>query len=411
MQRITTVVVGAGQCGLAMSRELRRRSVDHVVLERGAIGESWRSERWDSLRLLTPNWMNGVAGHRYAGSDPDGFMSAREFTASLTRAARHDGAPVMAGTRALSLDRAGGGYRLATDRGDFACASVVIATGACALPRIPRFAADLPADVVQLTPRSYKRPSDVPEGAVLVVGASASGLQIARELALAGRRVTLAAGGHQRLPRRYRGRDILWWMHRVGVLDLPYTRVDDLDRVRRAPSLPLLGDPSGADIGLDGLRDLGVEIVGRLGAVRDGAAWFSGALAHVCASADLKLGRLLDRIDAWAEAMGYAGPPPHRPTPTRVPDAPRLSARLGGGGIGAVVWATGYTPDHAWLRLPVFDGRGRLRHTGGVVGDGLYVMGLNYLRTARSTHIAGAPRDARALARHLVGATTRRAAA
>jgi putative flavoprotein involved in K+ transport len=411
MQRVTTVVVGAGQCGLAMSRELSRRSVDHVVLERGRVGNSWHVERWDSLRLLTPNWMSGPAGHPYRGPDPDGFMSGIEFADRLNRAATLDGAPVMTETRVLSLDQLGGGYRVQTDQGVIVCESVVIATGECAIPKVPGIAADLPGDVMQVTPQTYKRPSDVPEGGVLVVGASASGLQIARELNAYGRQVTLAVGNHLRLPRHYRGIDILCWMHRIGVLDVPYGKVLELDRLRRAPSLPLSGDTSMADIDLNSLQDLGIEIVGRLASVNDGTAWFSGSLANACASADLKLGRLLDRIDALAETRHLVADPACRLPATRVPDTPRLSLRLGGSGIRSVIWATGYEPDHSWVKLPVFDAKGRIRHAGGVVGHGLYVMGLRYLRTARSTHIAGAPRDARALARHLTSRTALQAAA
>ena len=243
MQRVTTVVVGAGQCGLAMSRELGRRSVDHVVLEKGRVGNSWHAERWDSLRLLTPNWMSAPAGHPYDGPEPDGFMSGIDFAARLHRAAALDEAPVMTDTRVLSLDRLGGRYRLQTDRGAMVCDSVVIATGgmrgpeASALRRgiAPRGRA---ADAAEL--QAALRPA---RSAVLVVGASASGLQIARELNRSGRPVTLAVGNHLRLPRRYRGADILCWMHRIGVMDVPYTEVLELDRLRRAPSLPLSVTP------------------------------------------------------------------------------------------------------------------------------------------------------------------------
>jgi putative flavoprotein involved in K+ transport len=411
MQRVTTVVVGAGQCGLAMSRELSRRLVDHVVVEKGRVGNSWHVERWDSLRLLTPNWMNGPAGHRYDGPDPEGFMSGIEFAGHLESAAALNGAPVMTETRVLSLERLGGAYRIDTDRGAIACDSVVIATGECAVPKTPRFAGALPAGVVQLTPQTYKRPSDLPEGGALVVGASASGLQIARELHASGRQVTLAVGNHLRLPRRYRGADILWWMHRIGALDEPYTKVEDLDRLRRSPSLPLSGDASLADLDLNSLQDLGIEIVGRLVSTDEGTAGFSGSLANACVSADLKLGRLLDRIDALAAAKCIEAEPPYRLPATRVPEAPRLSLRLGNRGIRSVIWATGYGPDHGWVKRPVFDGKGRIRHVGGVVGDGLYVMGLRHMRTARSTHIAGATRDARALARHLTSRSALRAAA
>lgn len=318
MKYVTTVVVGAGQCGLAMSRALTQRSVDHVVLERGHIGNSWRTERWDSLHLLTPNWMSTPAGHPYRGPEPDGFMPCTSFAASLERAALRDAAPVSQETRVLSLRALAGGYRLETDQGAIDSASVVVATGECARPRIPSFADAVPPGVVQVTPHSYKRPGDVPCGTgVLVVGASASGLQIARELAMAGRQVTLAVGNHLRLPRRYRGADILWWMDRIGALDVPF-EVTDATRLRRLPSLPLAGHPANADLDLNSLQSMGVIIVGRLSAITDGVAWFSGGLANACATADLKLVRLLDRIDAYAAEHGLDAVPARRPDATRV---------------------------------------------------------------------------------------------
>ena len=411
MKRVTTIVVGAGQCGLAMSRELSRRSIDHVVLERGRIGNSWRTERWDSLRLLTPNWLNGLFGHM--PSDPDNYMPASEFAKNLASAAADFSAPVMETTRVTSVRGWDNGYMVQTDKGALSCASVVLATGACGVPRVPAFASELPKSVTQLSSLSYRNPSQVPVGSVLVVGASASGLQIARELALSGRRVTLAVGQHARLPRIFRGADILTWMHLVGVLDTPFTRVDDLERMRRQPSLALLGDPGRVDLDLNSLQALGVEISGRLVAVAEGTARLSGSLANLCASSDLKMNRLLDRIDNWVLAKGFEElvDPSERFAPTNVPDNPILSLDLRAEGVGTVIWATGYTPDHSFVDLPVFDRKGRIRHHGGIVGNGLYVMGLPYMRTARSSHISGAQRDARAIARHLAASREWRAAA
>jgi putative flavoprotein involved in K+ transport len=411
MDRTNTVIVGAGQCGLAMSHELSRRSIDHVVLERGRIGNSWRTERWDSLRLLTPNWLNGLFGHM--PSDPDGYMPAADFAKDLATAAAGFSAPVMERTPVISVRAWDNGYMVQTGQGALGCASVVLATGACGLPRVPAFASSLPTSVTQFTSLSYRNPSQLPDGSVLVVGASASGLQIARELTLSGRRVTLAVGQHTRLPRVYRGADILTWMHLVGVLDTPFTRVDDLERLRRQPSLTLLGDPERPDLDLNALQALGAEIAGRLVAVTEGRVWFSGSLANLCASSDLKMNRLLDRIDAWVLASGFEElvDPSERFAPTQIPDDPILSLDLRAQGVGSVIWATGYTPDHSFVDLPVFDRKGRIRHHGGVVGNGIYVMGLPYMRTARSSHISGAQRDARALARHLAGSLEWRAAA
>jgi len=408
VENVSTVIVGAGQCGLAMSRALGRRSVEHVVLERGRVAESWRSERWCGLSLLTPNWMSGPAGHPYRGCDPDGFMSCDAFAGSLVQAALLDGAPVREGTRVASLDATASGYRVETSRGAIACRAVVIATGANAIAHLPPFTGAMPPDVFQSTPQHYKRPSDVPGDSVIVAGASASGLQIARELADAGRRVILAVGNHLRLPRRYRGRDILYWMDRIGVLDAAYT-TEDAVRLRHLPSLPLAAGTT--DLDLNVLQDMGVEIVGRLSAVQGDIVWFSGALANACDSADMKLRRLLDRIDEHIDAGPLAADPQYRLPATRVPDAPRLSCRLRKEGIGAVIWATGYRPDHAFVNIPVFDAKGHIRHDGGVVREGLYVLGLRYLRTARSSHISGAESDADALADHLAAGLARAAAA
>ena len=232
-----------------------------------------------------------------------------------------------------------------------------------------------------------------------MVGGSASGIQIAEELARSGRSVTLAVGEHVRLPRTYRGRDILWWMDASGLFDERWDAVPDLLRARNLPSMQLVGAPRTLD--LNTLGENGVSLVGRLAGVWDGAVQFSGSLANVCALADLKLGRLLDTFDAWADRAGVEARAPQRFAPTAVP-AP--SARLGRGGIESVVWATGFRPDLSFLQVPVFDRKGRVVHDGGVTpAPGLYVMGLPFLRRRSSTLIDGAAADARDLAEHLVG--------
>lgn len=403
MDRVTTVIIGAGQNGLAMSRELRLRGVDHVVLERGRIANSWREERWDGLRLLSPNWQNALPGRPYAGTDPEGYMSAPDFATYLESFAAGEAAPVRTGVSVSRVAAVGGGYRVDTTAGGIECESVVVATGACARTRLPACAGALPGSIRQVTPLTYKRPGDLPPGGVLVVGASASGVQIARDLRLSGRAVTLAAGAHTRVPRSYRGGDIMFWMERIGLFDLAYTEVDDLERVRRTPSLQLMGDPTGGSVDLNALQDIGVGISGRLAGIANGRALFSGSLANVCAAADLKLGRLLDAVDAWIEANELADlvPAPDRPEPTRLPAAPRLSLEFEREDVASVVWATGYRPDHGFLDLPVFDAKGRIRHDGGVVAPGLYVMGLPFLRRRNSLHIDGAGADARDLADHL----------
>lgn len=401
MRRVTTVIVGAGHSGLAMSRHLARRSVDHVVLERGGVAHSWRTRRWDSLRLLTPNWMTRLPGFAYRGDDPDGYLTAAEVAALIEDYAVASAAPVLGGTTVTAVRPSGDGYVVQTDRGSWRAATVVVATGAAATPSGPTRAGGLPADVLVTTAAAYRNPDGLPPGEVLVVGASASGVQIADELRRAGRPVTLAVGEHVRVPRTYRGRDIYWWLDAAGLLDERYDTVADLVRARHVPSMQLVGAARTVD--LNALRAAGVRVVGRLAGAGDGRVHFSGSLANVCALADLKLARLLDGLDRWAAAAGVDAEAPQRYAPTVPSGPPVLSTRLGPGGIGSVVLATGHRPDLAFLDARVFDRRGRVVHDGGVTAaPGLYLMGLPFLRRRRSTLIDGAAADARDLSAHLV---------
>lgn len=401
---VSTVVIGAGHCGLAMSRCLADRSIDHVVLERGEVAHTWRTERWDSLRLLTPNWMTRLPGFAYDGDDPDGYMTVPEVVDLLGEYAKS--APVQAHTSVTSVRPGGaGGYTVQTGQGSYTAESVVVATGACNEVVRPPFHEAIPASITQLTTKDYRRPGQLPEGGVLVVGAAASGIQIAEEIHRSGRPVTLAVGEHVRLPRTYRGADILWWMNAAGVLEEGYAEVPDLARARSLPSMQLIGSDSKVTLGLNELTDLGVRLVGRLAGVSDGRAQLSGGLANVCALADLKLRRLLTTIDAWAEAAGIAADePPERPEPTRVPAGPPLFLDLRSGEISAIVWATGYRADVSWLDVPVLDRKGRIAHHEGVTAaPGLYVLGMPFLRQRRSTFIIGGGADAAVLAEHLAG--------
>jgi putative flavoprotein involved in K+ transport len=281
---------------------------------------------------------------------------------------------------------------------------VVVASGACNRPVVPPLSEAVPPDVEQLTPFDYREPGQLPDGGVLVVGASATGVQLAAELRRSGRPVILSVGEHVRLPRIYRGRDVLWWMDASGVWDQRYDEVDDLTRARRLPSPQLVGTPERTTLDLNALTSLGVELVGRWAAVRDGRALFSGGLRNVFALADLKLERLLDAFDEWARTRGVDAElgPPERFAPTRVPSSARLQLDLRGGEIRTIVWATGFRPDYTWLDVPVVDEKGRLRHDGGVVDSpGLYALGLPVLRRRRSTFINGIEDDAREVIGHL----------
>ena len=406
MERVTTVVIGAGHAGLATSRCLSERSIDHIVLERGDVANSWRQERWDSLRLLTPNWQSRLPGYQYDGADPDGFMTMAEVIAFVSRFAVVAAAPVRTQTTVTSVLRTDDGYHVATNTGDFFCRSIVVASGACNLPNVPSVRQAVPASIECVTPLDYRNPNQLPDGGVLVVGASATGVQLADEIHRSGRRVTLAVGEHVRLPRTYRGRDVLWWMDASGVWNQRYDEVDDLARARKLPSPQLVGTPERTTLDLNALTTAGVELVGRLAAVRNGTALFSGGLRNQFALADLKMDRLLDTFDEWARAHARDADvgPPERFEPTRVPVSSRLDLDLGSGEIRSIVWATGFRPDYSWLDVPVVDRKGHLRHEGGVVdAPGLYAIGLPVLRRRKSTFIHGAEDDARDVVEHLAG--------
>lgn len=399
-------MIGAGHAGLAASRCLAERSIDHVVLERGEVANSWRHERWNSLRLLTPNWQSRLPGYRYGGADPDGFMTMAEVVDFVSGFAVATAAPVRTQTTVTSVRQTDDGYHVAASTGDLRCRCVVLASGACNVSSVPALRQSVPASVHCVTPLDYREPGQLSEGGVLVVGASATGVQLAEEIHRSGRPVTLSVGEHVRLPRTYRGRDVLWWMDKSGVWDERYDEIDDLTRARGLPSPQLVGTPERTTLDLNVLTDAGVELVGRWSAVRDGTALFSGGLRNQFTLADLKMNRLLDTFDEWARDTGRAADAdsPERFEATRVPESSRLDLDLARGEIRTIVWATGFRPDYSWLDVPVLDRKGYLRHDGGVVdAPGLYVIGLPVLRRRKSSFIHGAEDDARDVVEHLAG--------
>lgn len=401
---VDVLIIGAGHSGLAMSRLLTERSIDHVILERGEVANSWKTERWDSLKLLTPNWQSRLPGFAYSGPDMDGYMRMSEVIDFIQDYADFTRAPVMSGTTVTSVQPLERGYRVVTNRGEWRTRALVIASGAFNRPMVPAVGGALPGDIKQLTLHDYRNPEHLPEGGVLVVGSSASGLQLAAEIHASGRPVTLAVGEHVRMPRVYRGKDIQYWMHVTGLLDECYDQVDDIKRARGVPSPQLIGSKERRTLDLNALSAEGVRLCGRLAGVRDGRIQFSGGLRNVCKLADLKMNRMLDTIDDWISATGSeeCTEPARRYAPTQVDKAPRLGLDLSGGEISTVLWATGYRPDYSWLDVPVLDRKGRIRHDGGITdAPGLVVMGLPYLRRRKSSFIHGAEDDARDLSQHL----------
>ena len=400
-----TVVIGAGHAGLAVSRLLFAAGRDHVVLERGRIGERWRSERWDSLRLQTPNWMTRLPGWRYCGPDPDGYLSAGALSQFLSGYAASFDAPVLESANVervtIAAHTSGRRYVVVSDRGTWRTRHVVIATGPHGVPHRP--AGLHPRGIELITAPQYRNPTQLPPGGVLIVGASSSGVQIADELARAGRPVMLAVGRHTRIPRRYRGFDIFWWLSSTGRLARTIDDVRDPVAARREPSPQLVGRNEDLDLAV--LQARGVRITGRLAQVTGGQAWFRADLADSVVSADRRMHRLLDTVDEFANAAGLGQQlgPAARPRMVAVPATPkRLDLRAEG--IGTILLATGYRPNHPWLRLPVTAPDGTIaQHRGVTAAPGVYVVGQRFQHRRDSGYIDGARHDAQAVVAHLLG--------
>jgi len=414
MPSTDTLIIGAGQAGLAASRLLTGVGHDHVLLDRGRIGERWLSSTWDSLRLLTPNWMTRLPHWAYSGEQPGGYMTAAEVAAFLTAYGRSFDAPIEPYTTVEHLLRRGDGFDVSTDRGGWHAANIVIATGWCDQPSIPAIAARLHPAIEQLAPARYRHPGQLADGGVLVVGASATGVQLADELRRAGRDVYLAVGGHTRMPRHYRGMDIFWWLEQIGALDRTVDEMRSMADARREPSLQLVGRTDGSNVDLGTLAANGVTLTGRLMSIEGTSAGFADDLNATTASADQRLRRVLDRIDGYIAARGLTGdvlPPEHLPRTPAIDGPRRLDLRRAG--VSTVIWATGYRRRYPWLHLPAVLADGELVHEYGITPvPGLYVLGQRFQRTRRSNFLDGVGADAVAVTRHLLaGHRSRRPAA
>jgi len=405
MRTTDTVIIGAGQAGLAASRFLTDRRHDHVVLERGRIGQRWRNGSWDSLHLLTPNWMNALPGWPYAGPDPDGFSSAAKFTDRLSGYARSFDAPVEEQTGVDVLRKRDHRFEVVTDRAVWLAANVIIATGWCDQPAVPAMARAMAADVHQVAPSEYRNPGSLPPGGVLVVGASATGVQLADELRAAGRDVTVAVGSHTRMPRSYRGLDIYWWLDRIGMLDKTIDVMPDRRLARHEPSPQLVGRPDRRPLDLTTLQADGVHVTGRVVGIDGHRARLAPDLPATVAAAERRLRRLLGAIDLHIDTNGLR----HEvlePEPTRAFPPARAVRELDlrAAGIRTVVWATGHRRSYPWLRLPVLDHHGEIRqHRGCTPMPGLYVLGQRFQHRRSSNFIGGVGRDAAFVADHIVG--------
>jgi putative flavoprotein involved in K+ transport len=398
-----TLVIGAGQAGLAMSRCLTDDGVDHLVLERGRTAERWRSDRWDSLRLLTPNWASRLPGWSYQGSEPDGYMTAAELATYLDDYAGSFDAPIEEGSGVCALTRTDGGFAARTSDTTWCANNVVIATGWCDQPRVPGFAERLHPDVLAVTPSAYRSPDQLPDGRVLVVGASATGVQLADELARADREVVLAVGRHSRVPRRYRGMDIWWWLDQIGTFARTIDGVSDPMQARNEGALQLVGRDDHRDVDLPALQGLGVRLTGHLAGIDGHELTFADDLVTTTTAADERLTRVLARIDDHITANGLdtevlpAATPPRLVPTEQVAHLDQRHDRL-----ATVVWATGYRRLYPWLQIPVLDRHGEIAQRRGVTPvAGLYVLGQRFQHRRDSNFIDGVRHDATYLARHI----------
>ncbi|MET0999494.1 MAG: NAD(P)/FAD-dependent oxidoreductase [Marmoricola sp.] len=408
MIAVETIVIGAGHAGLAVSRLLTDAGHDHVVLERGRVGERWRTERWDSLHLLTPAWMTRLPGFEHAGPDADAYLSAARFVEHLEAYAASFDVPLIDDTTVVAVEAADGAegtrYRVVTDDGTWGARNIVIATGPHGIPNVP---AGLDPSVV-VPARDYRSPGQLADGGVLVVGASSSGVQIADELNRAGREVTLAVGRHTRMPRRYRGLDIYWWLESTGRLARTIEEMRDPVTARREPSMQLVGrnDPEKAALDLGVLQSRGVRLAGRLAGVSGRRAEFRDDLELKIATADTVMNRFLDAVDGYVESAGLAREvwPALRPGPIDAAPAP-TQLDLRAEGISTIVMATGYRPYHPWLRLPIAAHDGTLnQRRGRTEAPGVYTVGQPFQHRRDSGLIDGARHDARLVVDQLLGA-------
>ena len=389
MRRTGTLVVGAGQAGLSLSHHLTLTRQPHVVLERGRVGERWRSGTWDSLTLLTPNWLNRLDGGG-AHADPDGFLTAADFVRYLAEYARSQRTPVYERVAVAGVEHWRDGFRVATDHGIWHALNVAIAIGDSAEPFVPSLAASAPAWLHQLHASDYRNPDVLPGGGVLVVGAGPSGQQIAAELRRAGRDVVLAVGRHARALRRYRGRDFWHWVDALGDLERRLDECADPEAAVKTPGVPLSGANGGEQLDLAALQALGVTIAGRVERFERTRVAFGSGLEREIAAADTRLRRIVDRIDAHIEeGLPRWAWVPEPVAPVSVSAPPLAGLDLGAGGIRTVIWATGYRRDYSWLHVPVLDAAGELVHREGVTGvPGLVALGLKFQRR-RASHFIG----------------------
>ncbi|MBF2046438.1 MAG: MSMEG_0569 family flavin-dependent oxidoreductase (plasmid) [Leptolyngbya sp. IPPAS B-1204] len=403
-QHYSVAIVGGGQAGLSISYCLKERGFDHIVFEKHQIGYAWRTKRWDSFCLVTPNWQCQLPGHPYRGAEPNGFMQKDEIVRYIEAYAASFNPPVREGVEVTRLwqNEADDVFELTTTNGDYTADQVVIASGSYHQPKIPRIAERLPQHIVQLHSSEYRNPQSLPDKAVLVVGTGQSGCQIAEDLHLAGKQVHLCVGGAPRSPRRYRGKDVVDWLDQMGYYDLSIDEHPQKEKVRTKANHYVTGRDGGREIDLRQFALEGMRLYGRLKTVSNNTLEFCPNLKQNLDQADAVAESIKKSIDQFIQNHQIDAPtePPY--SPVWQPETEVLSLNYEQANIGTVIWCTGYQSDFSWVEVPVFDGKGYPGHERGVTAvRGLYFLGLPWLYTWGSGRFSGIARDANYLADYI----------
>jgi putative flavoprotein involved in K+ transport len=402
------IIIGGGQAGLSLSWHMTKEGIDHIVLERRVAFHAWKNQRWDSFCLVTPNWQCQLPGYDYPGNDPNGFMVKNEIIRFVENFREQFNPPIHEGVEVTQLYKDGDGFALETTAGNFTAAHVCIATGGYHTPITPRMAERLPPRLTQIHANKYRNPSQLPEGAVLVVGTGQSGCQIAEDLHLEGRQVHLCVGSAPRVSRFYRGRDIVDWLHDMGHYDLPVTQHPMHEGVRGKANHYVTGRDGGRDIDLRKFALEGMRLHGHLATVDAEAIGFSADLKRNLDEADRVNESIKTGIDSYIAERAIDAPHEARYTPLWQPPETDPAIDLAAENINSIIWCVGYTPDFSWVHLPVFTGRGAPSHLRGVTAiPGLYFLGLPWLHTWGSGRFASVARDAAHLSQHIKNSTHR----
>jgi putative flavoprotein involved in K+ transport len=404
------IIIGGGQAGLAVSWCLKQRGIDHIVFEKSRIAEAWRTQRWDTFCLVTPNWQCQLPGFPYAGPDPNGFMVKKQIVEYIEAYAKSFSPPLMEGTTVKRLARSGNRpFEIETTYRNFTADQVVVATGGYQIATIPRMAEKFTGGVQQLHSSSYTNADALPPGAVLVVGSGQSGCQIAEDLHLAGRKTHLCVGGAPRTARRYRGKDVVDWLADLGYYDMPVHEHPLKERVRAKANHYVTGRDGGRDIDLRKFAKEGMQLHGRLKDVQGTKVSFADDLTENLDKADTVADSIKNTIDKFIAEKGIDAPAEPRYVPVWKPENPPAEIDYVEAGITSIIWSAGFRTDYSWIEVPLFDGKGYPVHQRGVTTvPGIYFLGLPWLYTWGSGRFSGVARDAQFLAdcieaRHAAG--------